>query len=429
MRLLTGACHFLVILSCASQTLAQEPTGRWVKEGTFALSGFAINVERERSYRGAAKERGRLLSFMPPMTIVFPDFLGLLAGANVPEGYITGITQTGTPVVVLERQLSKTKFGTYDTHDVVIHTDHDACIESYCDLSADGRTVRAGQSYKLMEDSTGGMVHLYNSQSEANFYYRDDRFKQLERRGTLTLMKNRVIPRWEIREGYAKELSVGCGGTHPAGTKFEASSEAYESSPATWTLNAPQWSVKAADLFVGSNVQKVGDTYAAEITRSIHDVTEGSSAADDYKSAIDFTVFGYRDRNVPPSPFEYAVLISIVACAEQPFSDFMPSYVREAHLYFDDKAYKLPQQFNEEAKRQLSQQIDRSFMYSVNSPRQYEQLFGVIAEGVEAEFSDVRSNLVAAVMGRLNATCDSQRRATCARIVDANAARTQITPQ
>ncbi|MBB3387348.1 hypothetical protein FHT82_000068 [Rhizobium sp. BK275] len=415
------AWGFLLICGFAIDALAQEPIGRWVKVGTFALSGFAPNAEREHTYRGAAKERSRLLSFMPPMTIVFPDFLGLLTNANIPNGYVAGITQTGTPIIVLDQELSKTKFGTYDTHDVVIHTDHDACKELYCDLDADGRTVRGGQSYKLMDDSIGGNIHLFNAQSEADFYYREERFKQLERRGTLTQMKGRIIPRWEIYEGYAKELSVGCGGSHPSGAKFQADSVSYESSPATWALNAPQWSVKAADLFVGSEVEKVGDAYVAELTKGVHDVTAGDTPKDGYQSAIDFTVFAYRDRATSPSNFEYAVLISIVACVEQPFSDFVPSYVREAHLYFDDERFKLPQQLSEDSKLALSNRLERSFLYSVNSPRQYERLFGMLAEGLDAESSDARSNLVAVVIARLNATCDGQRRAACARIVDASA--------
>jgi hypothetical protein len=72
----------------------------------------------------------------------------------------------------------------------------------------------------------------------------------------------------------------------------------------------------------------------------------------------------------------------------------------------------------EKGKQILSDQIDRSFMYSVNTPDQYERLFERLAAGLGVEYSDVRSNLVAVVMARLNATCSSDRRGVCAKIVD-----------
>ena len=435
MRHLARTSALLAVLAHVPTVMAQDdksiPTGRWVKQGTYAMSGFAVNPEREHTYRGAGKERSRLLSYLPAMTIIFPDFIGLFKGEPVPEGYVPGITQTGTPVQVLERELSSAKFGTSDTHDVVIHVAHDACPEAYCELTTEGRPVGSGQSYNIVEESET-LVHLYNPTSEANFYYRTEQFNQSEQRGTLTRMKERIIPRWDIREGYAKELSVGCGGQHPAGTTFTADSEAYESGPDTWVLNAPQWTVKAAELFVGSSVEKTGATYTAEIIETIHDVTKTAEDDDNYKSAIDFTVFAYRDRNSKDknTTFQFAVLISIVACTSQVFGgNFIPGYVREAHLLFEGKPYKLPQQINEEGKKRLSTQIDRSFMYSVNTPRQYEQLFSLLAEGLSVQYSDVRSNLVAVILARLNATCVSQRRVNCAQIVDNEAIPAELTKQ
>jgi hypothetical protein len=422
MRHLAGSCALLAMLFHLLPAAAQDnppQAGRWVKTGTYALSGFAANPDREDTYRGASKEGSRVLSFLPAMTIIFPNPAGP-DSASLMKGYVSGITQTGTPVLVIEKQLSK---GTFSNTDVVIHTEHKACPEAFCDLAIDGRSVGSGQSYMILESELENLVHLYNATSEANFYYRTEQFNQLERRGTLTQLKDKIIPRWDIREGYAKELSLGCGGEHKEGTKFTVDAKDYESSPDTWALNGPQWNVKGADLFVGSNVEKSGDTYTAEITRKIHDVTKTADAGDDYKSAIDFTVFAYRDRNNPPSDnpaddYQFAVLISIVACTKKIYGDFAPDYVRQAHLYFEDDTYELPQQMEEKGKQILSDQIDRSFMYSVNTPDQYERLFERLAAGLGVEYSDVRSNLVAVVMARLNATCSSDRRGVCAKIVD-----------
>lgn len=432
MRFLAGSCGLLAAFAHLSAAVAQDGTaqaGRWVKQGTYALSGFAANPDRETTYRGAKKEGGRVLSYLPAMTIVFPNPQGLPDSTSIPKGYVSGITQTGTPVLVLEKELSSAKFGTYDTHDVVIHAKHDACPEAHCDLATDGRPVGSGQSYMIMEDAAEGLVHLYNPASEANFYYRTEQFKQLERRGTLTRMKGRVIPSWDIREGYAKQLSVGCGGKHSEGTKFEVGAKEYESTPNTWALNAPQWDVKGADLFVGSTVQKDGETYTAEITSEIHDVTKKAEDSGDYKSAIDFTVFAYRDLNNipkenPKDHYQFAVLITIISCTrDQIFGNITPDYVREAHLYFEEDDYKLPQQIDDEGKKALSDQLDRSFMYSVNTPDQYERLFERLAAGLSAQYSDERSGLVAVVMARLNATCSGDRRGTCAKIVDDKASK------
>ncbi|MDX0481419.1 hypothetical protein GOD90_20295 [Sinorhizobium medicae] len=428
MRYLAGTCILVVALAHAPIGIAQDANangiGRWVKQGTYALSGFAVNPERERTYRGAEKERGRLLSYLPAMTVVFPG--GLLDGTPALAGYVPGITQSGTPVMVLERELSRAKFGSQDTHDVVIHARHDACPEPHCDLTTDGRPVGAGQSYKIADGTAEDLVHLTNPGSETDFYYRTDQFRQLERRGTLTRMRDRAIPPWDIREGYAKELSVGCGGQHPPGTKFTADSEAYERSPSEWALNDPQWTVKAADLFVGSEVEKIGGIYTAEVTSLIHDVSKTSEHDDNYKSAIDFTVFAYRDRNTPGSGYQFAVLISVVACTRPIMGEFTPDYVREAHLFFEDQSYALPQQIGEEGKKLLSIKISRSFMYSVNTSDQYEQLFNRLADGLSVNESDVRSNLVAVVIARLNATCERERRPTCARIVDSQTIRADV---
>lgn len=424
---LRGVCALLVAAVCGSTALAEDMKGHWIRQGTYALSGFAENAERDGTYRGASRERSRLFSYLPAMTIVFPDYLNLFEGAAVPEGYQAGITQTGAPVMVLRGELSRAPFGNSDTQDVVVHAEHTACPTANCDLETDGRQVEEGQSYKLIDDSTGDLIHLNNPSNEADFYYRAEEFQNLERRGTLTVMKDRVVPRWEIREGYAKELSAGCNRGHPSGMKFTVDAEAYEKPPTTWALNATQWSIKAADLYVGSKVEKAGSTYTAEIIQEIHDVTKPNSSSDDYQSAIDFTVFAYRDRDQKRNQaqdFQYAVLISIVACKKMPpFGQYEPNYVREAFLRFEDNSYELPQQVEESAKDALSRHIGRSFMYSVNTPAQYKELFGVLASSLDVDYSDVRANLVATVLARLNATCDRQRRSACSRIVKAHAVR------
>jgi len=427
MRHFARTFALLIATAHTPAALAQDDykvaSGHWVRQGTYALSGFAVNSEREHTYRGAAKEQGRVFSYLPAMTIVFPDFEGLTKGAPLLDGYVRGITQTGTPVIVLKRELSQAKFGANDDQDVVIHTAHDACPEAYCDLTTDGRPVGVGHSYKIVEGTAQDLVHLSNRSSEADFYYRLDQFNQLERSGTLTQLKGRIIPRWDIREGYAKELSLGCGGEHPKGTTFKVDSAAYEMDPSTWELNAPQWTVKAADLFVGSHLEKIGGTYTVETTQSIRDLSKPGTDSNNYKSAIDFTVFAYRDRNnATNKDYQFAVLLSLVACKSHVFGEFKPDYVRQAYLFFENDSYNLPQQISDEGKNFLSDQLDRSFMYSINTFDQYKVLFNRLAAGLGAEYSDVRSNLVAVVIARLNATCEGARRVTCAQIVNNNIA-------
>lgn len=425
MNLLPNLFLPLIGLSLASVAIAQEseiPSGKWVKHGTYAISGFSVVPEREKSYSGAARERSRLLTYLPAMTIVFPDFAGLIDETPILPGYIRGITHSGIPVVVLESQLSRTSFGIYETHDVVVHSSHLACSEEGCHLDVDGRPVGEGHSYKIA-DKTDEVIHLTNPTNETDLYYRPQRFDYLESRGVLTRTKDRTHPRWEIREGYAEDLSVGCGGEQPEGTIFTVEADAYEKPPSDWEITAPQWTVKAAELFVGSTVERSGGEYRAEITSRIHDVTKNSESGDSHKSAIDFTVFAYRDRNSPGAQFRFAVLISIVACTKPLFGEYVPTYVREAHLYFKDSPYKLPSQLTEEGRAQLFKQVGRSFFYSVNSAREYERLSGQLASELDVEHSDERATLLSAVLSRLNATCDGNRRGACDEIVDAHAVR------
>lgn len=419
MRQLFGSLALLAFFAHASTAMAQpqgdEKAGRWVRQGTYALSGFAANPEREKTYLGAARERSRLLSYLPQMTLVFPETAGMVDRATVLQGYEPGITHTGTPVLVLDEELSTAKIGSYPTHDVVVHVAHYACKEPYCESAQiDGQRVGAGFSFKI-EEETQSLVYLVHPTDEIYLYYRAEEFDELERSGQLTRTKGRSHPRWDIREGYANDLSVGCGGEHPAGKKFTVDAGAYEATPDTWAVNAPQWSVKAIDLFVGGHVEKTDETFTAEISERIHDVTKGADDRDDYKSAIDFTVVAYRDNNLPDSEYEFAVLISIVAC-EKPgdFGNFTPRYVREAHLHFENNAYLLPQQITELGKKELSRRINRSLMYSVNTPAQYEDLFGRLGEELQVRDSDARANLVPVILGRLNATCDEKSRASCA---------------
>ncbi|WP_146346085.1 hypothetical protein [Falsiphaeobacter marinintestinus] len=413
MALITAVFTMGALVLTAGQVHGQVPTpvAKWVKRGTYPLSGFQPNpVRGKQSYRGAEKEPARVLTFLPGMTIFFP---ATPQNARIGSDFLTGRTQTGLPVSVWRSDLSTSNFGSRETHEVVVHHAHNACTSKFC-KPAEREEIGVGHSFRIVAE-TGGVIHLQNG-DELAYFYREDRFEQLERQGMLTRVKDRTIPRWEVYEGYASRLSLPCGRKHVSGTQFDVSRKEYLSSADTWKLNSDQWDVKAVEVFVGGGVSEGSDKYIAEISKPVEDLTKPDSVPEtDYKSAIDFTVFAYRDKDLKDGMFQFAVLISIVACEKGgPFGKFVPSYVREAHLSFDGSSYKLPDQMSEEGKRLLSNKLKRSMMYSVNGPLQHKRLFKLLSDKLDIEQSDIRANLVTMLISRLNATCGSKQRNDCA---------------
>lgn len=79
--------------------------GRWVPRGTFALSNFPKNSARDQSYARSSEENSRISTFLPGMTIVYRS-----EPSKTRRGYVDGITHSGIPVQVLDRELSIGKF-------------------------------------------------------------------------------------------------------------------------------------------------------------------------------------------------------------------------------------------------------------------------------------------------------------------------------
>ncbi|MEQ8374448.1 MAG: hypothetical protein RID22_15255 [Roseibium aggregatum] len=420
--------HSLLFICSISVACAQDPAGdipegaRWVVGGTFALSKIGDNELRgSKSYSGAEKEANRLATFLPGMTIMFN-----LERSTVPgrSEYLEGTTHYGIPVAVLARDISANDFGNRDTTDVVTHQSYTGCRDLACTLEAE---VGIGYSFKIEEEDDERLV-LYNPQSELRIIHTLDAFDQNESRGYSTRVKDRVHPRLKVHDGYASEISTGCGLTRPVQPLIKVAKDQYDTLPLTWDVNSLNWSLKALELFDVGKVElnPEGTHYVGRLNSELGVGTE----SDEGPVALDFTVFAYRDSEwTNPDFYKFGGLAQTVTCrkrnpiAGQP----LPRYVKNAFLYFDIQEGEQPQDFpldpvqlpdqfkdNKELQDELRTYLPRAFFYSVNNARQYKELFEYIVEDTNIAIPSAVANVIA----RLNATCGPQSRAECADIVD-----------
>lgn len=397
--------------------------GRWVVGGTFALSNIGNNPLRgKRSYFGAEKEANRLATFLPGMTIVYN-----LKRSTSPDrsGYLEGTTHHGIRVQVLEKELSNGVFGERAATDVVTHQSYPGCRDLACSRDAE---VGIGFSFQIEEADDEKLV-LFNPQSELRIVHTRDGFDQLEARGYTTQVKDRIQPRLVIHDGYASEISTGCGLVRSVLPDIQVPKAEFEAMPSTWDINSLNWSLKAIDVFGLGEValNEAGSHYVGTLSFDIGTGTESAGGP----VSLDFTIFAYRDSDwTDQSFYKFGGLAQTVTCRrENPsFGQVLPRYVENAYLHFDDRSegevpqdfplvgIALPDQFegNKGLQEDLRAFLPRAFYYSVNNARQYQELFELIVEETSLVYPSVVANLIA----RLNASCSGQRRKECAAIVD-----------
>ncbi|WP_299625815.1 hypothetical protein [Pelagibius sp.] len=423
-------CMFcsLVFICAVSVASAQDTPrgipegGRWIVGGTFVLSNIGNNELRGgKSYSGAEKEVNRIATFLPGMTIIYNLERSTKPGRS---GYLEGTTHHGIPVTVLGGEISTNAFGTRDTTDVVTHQSYTGCRDLACTSEAE---VGIGFSFKIEEDDDERLV-LYNPQSELRIVHTQDAFDQYEARGYTTRVLGRVHPRLKIHDGYASEISTGCGLTRPVQPPIRVPKNDYETQPSEWDVNSLNWSLKAIDLFGIGDVElnAEGTHYVGLLASEIGVGTESEGEP----VALDFTVFAYRDSEwSDPEFYKFGGLAQTVTCRRKNpnVGQVLPRYVENAYLYFDVTGgerlqtfpldpIQLPDQFesNKELQNDLRAYLPRAFFYSVNNAKQYKELFEYIVEDTKIAFPSAIANVIA----RLNASCGEQSRKECADAVD-----------
>lgn len=399
------------LASHAEATELESTGGRWIPRGTFAISDFLDNSEREKSFAGAASETRRLSTFLPGMTIIYQGAPSSTAGRR---DYIEGLTHYGIPVAVLETELSRGSFPERSTRDVVVHHAHTACRDLTC--SGDDVEVGIGFSFSVdYEDELG--IRLSNT-DELTVAYALDEFEALERQGDITRHKDRTHPRWELFDGYAREISVGCDETRSAGFEISLDKSEFDEGPSVWDLNGLGWSLVAMSVFdIGYVVyDEPSNQYVGRLMTDIWDPA-GEFAA------LDFSLVAYRDSSWGVDEHRFAGILQIVNCESLALGRTRPTYVRDAFFYFDNLSgneqeqvfpldeHILPHQHNNQTRRDLFRILGRSFFYSVNSATEYRDLFHQLSS------SGIRQPIVTAnLIARLNASCSRLDRPRCLQI-------------
>lgn len=383
--------------------------GRWLPLGTFALSDLDPIPAREKSYARSSEENERVLTFLPGMTIVYqiddkPDR----------RGYVSGLTHSGIPVKVPQSELSSGIFDERSAKDVVVHFEHEGCRNITC--SDDRFQVGAGQSF-IMETETDQRIELYNKEDGIRAVYPTTKFENLESRGLLTRHKDRISPRWQVHDGYAKSLSTQCGEVIDKGNyRPKIAAAVYEAQLSKWAPDSENWSMKALEVLGLGKVTKNEDTGDYEGTLTVDIKYE----ADWENVAIDYTIFAYRDSAWEPSDYyKFAAVSQIVKCEKPNVGALRPTYAFSADLFFDKKSgdgyeqnfplqsISLENIYSIEDKREIFSYHGRSFFYSVNSYLQYRRLFDRLSNDIPYP------NAVAHIIARLNASCGQSDRNKC----------------
>ncbi|MEP6389236.1 MAG: hypothetical protein ABJ056_04870, partial [Halioglobus sp.] len=328
--------YSFAIFCSISTALAQDTTrgipdgGRWVVGGTFALSDIGNNELRGgKSYSGAEKEENRIATFLPGMTIIYN-----LEPSTAPgrAAFLEGTTHHGIRITVLEDDLSIGAFGDRDTADVVTHSTYLGCRDLACTSEAE---VGIGWSFQIKEADNDKLV-LFNPQSELQIVHTKERFDWHEARGYTTQVKDRIHPRLIVHDGYASEVSTGCGLVRSVLPDISVVKEEYEAKPSEWDVNSVNWSLKAIEVFGLGEVTLNADQteYVGTLASDIGIGTE----SEDGPVALDFTVVAYRDSNWKNEEFyKFGGLAQTVTCRrENPsFGRPLPRYVENAYLHFD----------------------------------------------------------------------------------------------
>lgn len=412
MRAIFALVAIATCLSNPHASVAQDDEahggGRWVPRGTFAISNLEPNELREKSYARASEERARILTFLPGMTIVYQT-----TPSAIRSGYVNGITHSGIRVQVPQSELSTGQFIDRREKDVVVHFEHLGCREPAC--RSDGFPVASGQSFEMISDPKDDTIELFNRADEIRVFYPHDDFYANEIRGLLTLHKGRKYPRLHVYDGYAARLSTRCGEARSIGYKVEVPRSEYETAPSSWDLNSDNWSLKAIEVMDLGQVllDEDGESYTGTLTYALKHL------ADPANTAIDLTIFAYRDSGWKAGYFKYAGISQVVKCEEWTFGSRKPTYAEIAAIYFDKRGgddyeqkfplqfFKLQNLYTDEERQDLFTYHNRSFFYSINSSGQYEQVFEKLSKSIQFP------NAVANIISRLNASCREADRKQC----------------
>lgn len=384
-----------------------DELGRALPNGAYARSGLRVSSERhKKSYAGANKEPLRLLSLLPSMTILY--HLSEITGTKPLR--TRGVTHFGIPVEVRDSLINPRNFEDQPERDVVTHAPFDACVElddaGACTVETQ---VGGGQSYTIVVERNR-FVELFNESLGRRLLIANGRLKELETSGHLTIHKDRVNPRWTIVEGYASNLSTRCGQVIPGMTQISEDTAApYTSDPATWAMDSPNWDLKALEVMNLGYVEK----RCSDCPDSVGIVSEYGigNDQDSDNTAIDLTVFAYRDSGWSEEFFKFAGLAQVVRCSNPTVGPPSPTYVDSVDLFFNLNNDEVPQDlpllppislpnaYSDNAKHELFGILKRSFFYSINHQNDYEAIFGKLSERVPSPTA------VANVIARLNASC------------------------
>ena len=197
---------------------------------------------------------------------------------------------------------------------------------------------------------------------------------------------------------------------------FKASASQYDSVPTQWEVNAESWSLKAIEVFKLGKINKKDNEYVGYLDSAVKDQEEGNTA-------IDFSVFAYRDNSWRLGYYKYAGLLQKVNCQKSALGKLELSYVKSAYLYYDQKSddqqidsirpeeYSLKRQYSEMVQERIFDLVGRSFFYSINSASEYARVFQLISDrGIDS------ATAIANIIARLNASCRNSDRSKCGQI-------------
>lgn len=438
---LFGGVAMMLLLSNLAEAqgvTSDEQGARWVLGGTYAQSNLETNSERNgNTYLGASSEKKRVATYLPNMTLIFgwgPSEIK----SRQKKGYLEGVTHSGVPVAVLESQISKGNIFERDEQDVVVHAVHRACRSTACNSWLE---VTPGM-YSIKHEDVN-FIEIQDNKELSASYWKSE-FETMERDGFLTKVKDRIHPRLKIYDGYARELSVPCGGKRFRDPDFSISKEEWEGPPSEWGKNSGAWSLVALKILGLGEVDLEDGNY---VGRLLAEIEPGHLVRDENNKVVkedghpkriirkdlayDFTVFAYRDSDQESGVFRFAVLSQEVRCA---FSDSgarpQMRFVENAKLYYDGsdpdedmdpmralEMIKLPKQFKDSSAQEVfrkKQYIPRVFFYSINNASTYRKIFHEIAASVK------EPSAVANIIARLNASCSAKNRSSCVTLAGGN---------
>lgn len=391
--------------SFAQDSVPDAESGKWIPGGTYAYSGFQNNEHRKGTYANSSSETLRLASYLPHMTIIYQT-----AESERRSGYLRGVTQSGIPVEVPADDVSSGFLSDRDDHDVVVHQAHEACKIFGCN-DVEKIIVPTGQSFSIVNED-GQKIELWNN-NELRVSYTKSEFSRLEARGFLTRFKGIAFPRWEIYEGYAQAISVTCGEVRKSGENLTIDKKIFDLDPSYWSLNDDAWSIKAIEIFGLGHVEIMDQGVVGRLATDI-------VVLSDEPTAIDFSVFAYRDSRSDAGKFRFAGIMSFVNCRQRALNQNQPSYVKEAFFYYREgpeegdfaqifplNEIKLDRQFSENVSDKIFDIVGGTFFYSINDPYQHASVFDTLSKKISS------AHAVAFTIARLNASCRPADRQRC----------------